>query len=180
AAPEVQVGFHIWHNNSFSPFYRAEQDYPALAKVADFMKVVVYNNCGGPRYVTYLDSVGSTLFRDVPRELLLSFNNALLNYEGEKGINELPAAGLSPGYVARETQRALAGVRGQSKIYPGIDIDIPTGANEKQTAPEDVYAATKAALGAGADGLIFSRKYSEMRLANLEAGGRAVRENITA
>src|SRR5581483_3167764 len=30
---EVQVGFHIWHNNSFSPFFRAEQDYAAFAKV---------------------------------------------------------------------------------------------------------------------------------------------------
>ena len=25
--PRVRVGWHIWHNNSFSPFYRAEQDY---------------------------------------------------------------------------------------------------------------------------------------------------------
>ena len=31
-------------------------------------------------------------------------------------------------------------------------------------------------VSAGADGVIFSRKYSEMRLANLEAAGRAVRE----
>jgi hypothetical protein len=33
-----------------------------------------------------------------------------------------------------------------------------------------------AALKAGADGLILSRKYSEMQLANLAAAGRAVRE----
>jgi hypothetical protein len=33
-----------------------------------------------------------------------------------------------------------------------------------------------AALKAGADGLILSRKYSEMRLDNLAAAGRAVRE----
>src|SRR5207237_7748643 len=46
----VQVGFHIWHTNSFSPFFRAEQDYAAFAKVADFLKIVVYNNCAGPRY----------------------------------------------------------------------------------------------------------------------------------
>jgi hypothetical protein len=31
-------------------------------------------------------------------------------------------------------------------------------------------------LKAGAPGIIFSRKYSEMRLANLAAGGQAVRE----
>jgi hypothetical protein len=28
----VQVGFHIWHVNSFSPFFRAEQNYPEFAK----------------------------------------------------------------------------------------------------------------------------------------------------
>jgi hypothetical protein len=38
----------------------------------------------------------------------------------------LPASGLSPDYVAKETQRALAGVAGQTRIYPGIDIDVPT------------------------------------------------------
>jgi hypothetical protein len=40
----------------------------------------------------------------------------------------------------------------------------------------DTYAATLAALKAGAHGVILSRKYSEMRLANLSAAGRAVRE----
>jgi hypothetical protein len=34
-----------------------------------------------------------------------------------------------------------------------------------------------AALKAGADGLILSRKYSEMRLENLKAAGRAVRDS---
>jgi hypothetical protein len=46
------------------------------------------------------------------------------------------------------------------------------------SSPEDVYAATTAALKAGAQGVIFSRKYSEMRLANLAAGGRAVKEFV--
>jgi hypothetical protein len=41
-----------------------------------------------------------------------------------------------------------------------------------------VNAATKAALAAGAHGVIFSRKYSEMRLASLATGGKAVREFV--
>ena len=87
--------------------------------------------------------------------------------------------GLSSDYVYRETRRALMDVSrtdGKCSIYPGIDIDIPTGAEEKKTSPEDVSAATTAALKAGAQGVIFSRKYSEMRFANLAAGGRAIRE----
>jgi hypothetical protein len=83
---------------------------------------------------------------------------------------------LSPDYVARETRRAVENVKGACRIYSGIDIDIPTEADEKKTTPEDVFDATTAALKSGADGVIFSRKYSEMRLANLEAGGRAVRQ----
>jgi hypothetical protein len=38
------------------------------------------------------------------------------------------------------------------------------------------YDATLAALTAGAQGVVFSRKYSEMRLANLSAGGASVKE----
>ncbi len=178
--PEVQVGFHIWHANSFSPFFRAEQNYAELARVADFLKIVLYNNCGGPRYVEYLGNVGATLFHDVPKEELLRLHNDWLDYPHEAPLESLAKTGLSPDYVARETRRALGGVAGAAgancKIYPGIDIDIPTGAGQKKTSPEDVQAATTAALKAGAQGVLFSRKYSEMRLANLAAGGRAVRE----
>jgi len=176
AKPTVQVGFHIWHANSFSPFVRAEQDYAAFAKTADFLKIVAYNNCGGPRYARYIDQVGSTMWRDVPKDELLKLHNQLLNYD-EKTYAELPTAGMSADYVARETKRAIDGVAGSScKIYPGIDIDIPTDASQKKTTPDDVHASTTAALKAGAAGVIFSRKYSEMRLANLAAGGRAVKE----
>jgi hypothetical protein len=173
--PDVQVGFHIWHANSFSPFFRAEQDYAAFARNADYLKVVLYNNCGGPRYVQAVHNIGSTVFRDVPADQLLRFYNDVLNYN-EKGEQELRTGGLSADYVARETKRALDDVQGKRHIYPGIDIDIPTGKGQKKTAPEDVHAATTAALNAGAQGVIFSRKYSEMRLANLAAGGRAVKE----
>jgi hypothetical protein len=177
--PNVQVGFHIWHANSFSPFFRAEQIYAEFARVADYLKIVAYNNCGGPRYAGYIDNVGSTIFRDVPKEELLRLHNQWLDYPTEAMLNDLPSTGLSPGYVYQETRRALNDVKGQCKIYPGIDIDIPTGADEKKTSPQDVQAASTAALKAGADGVIFSRKYSEMRLANLAAGGKAVREFAT-
>jgi hypothetical protein len=174
--PTLQVGFHIEHVNSFNPIFRATRRYDDLAKKADFLKIVVYNNCGGERYANFVRNVGSTVFRDVPKSELLQFNNHLLNYANEASLDELATAGLSPDYVFRETQRALAGVNGACKVLPGLDIDIPTGRNSRKASPDDTYAATAAALKAGADGLIFSRKYSEMRLANLAAGGRAVRE----
>ncbi len=174
--PGLQVGFHIEHVNSFNPIFRATRSYEDLAGRADFLKVVVYNNCGGERYARFIDNVCSTVFRDVPKEELLAFNNHLLNYGHEAPLDQLAEAGLSPDYVARETRRALDGVGGKCKVYPGIDIGIPTGNNSRKASPEDTYAAVAAALRAGADGLILSRKYSEMRLDNLSAAGKAIRE----
>lgn len=174
--PGLQVGFHIEHVNSFNPIFRATRSYADLATKADFLKVVVYNNCGGERYANFIRNVGSTVFRDVPREELLRFNNYLLNYGDEASLENLATAGLSPDYIFRETRRALAGVQGKCKIFPGIDIGIPTAKASRKASPDDTYAAVAAALKAGADGLILSRKYSEMRLANLAAAGRAVRD----
>jgi len=172
----LQVGFHIEHVNSFNPIFRATRRYDELAKIADFLKIVVYNNCGGERYAHFIENIGSTVFRDVPKEELLQFNNHLLNYADEAGLNALAGAGLSADYVFRETQRALVGVNGACRILPGIDIDIPTGAKSRKASADDTYAATAAALRAGSEGVILSRKYSEMRLANLTAAGRAARD----
>jgi hypothetical protein len=172
----LQVGFHIEHVNSFNPIFRAARSYADLAALADFLKVVVYNNCGGERYANFIRNVGTTVFRDVPKDELLRFNNRLLDYGDEAGLEHLAGAGLSPDYVARETRRALAGVQGKCRVLPGIDIGIPTGRASRKASAADTYAAVAAALKVGAHGLILSRKYSEMRLANLAAAGRAVRD----
>ena len=175
ARKDLQVGFHIWHLNSFSPFWSAEEDYSRLAAHADFFKVVVYNNCGGPRLVSYIENVQRTLFRDLDAAAVLGLHQALLHYS-EKPVNELATSGLSSDYVYRETLRAREGVAGRAVVYAGIDIDIPTAAGQKKTAPEDVRETVKSAFRAGADGVILSRKYSEMRLGNLAAAGQGLRE----
>jgi len=173
-----QVGFHIEHENSFNPFFRATRNYEDLAAKADFLKVVAYNNAAGERYARFIRNIGSTLFRDVPLEELMRFNNHLLNYGNEAPLEQLATAGFSADYVFRETQRAMAGVKGKCRILPGIDINIPIGKDSRKASPEDTYLATQAAFKAGSDGVILSRKYSEMMLANLDAAGRAIREAI--
>jgi hypothetical protein len=174
----MQVGFHIEHVNTYNPVFRAARDYEELAAKADFLKVVAYNICGGERYANFIRNIGSTIFRDVPLEELMRFNNHLLNYGNEASLDKLPTEGLSPDYVYRETQRAIAGVKGKCKILPGIDIGIPTKPSSRKGSPEDAYAATYAAYRAGADGVILSRKYSEMKLADVDAAGRAIRDGI--
>ena len=136
----------------------------------------MYNNSGGPRMAEYVRNVNRTLFGDLTPEQTLELTYRLQQYGDEKPLDRIAQEGLSADYVKRETRRAVAGVSGNVKIWPGIDIDIPTGANQKKTQPDDVYQAVKAAFDGGAHGVILSRKYSEMTLANLRAAGRAVRD----
>ncbi|MEJ7738350.1 MAG: twin-arginine translocation signal domain-containing protein [Chitinophagaceae bacterium] len=174
----LEVGFHIEHVNSFNPFFRATRSYEDLAAKSDFLKVVAYNICGGERYANFIRNIGSTVFKDVPLEELMRFNNHLLNYGNEASLDQLPTAGLSPDYVFRETKRALEGVKGKCKILPGIDIGIPTKSSSRKGSPQDAYLATAAAYKGGAHGVILSRKYSEMNLADIDAAGRAIREAV--
>ena len=174
-APAKGVGWHIWHNNSFSPLYRAEQDYAEFGNYSDFLKVVMYNNCGGPRLAQYIRNIHATLLADLTPEQALDFTYGVQQYH-EQRLDRIVEQGLSADYVLRETKRAVAGGGPRVKIWPGIDIDIPTGPAEKKTQPEDVYQAVRAAFQGGAHGVLLSRKYSEMKLANIRAAGRAVRE----
>jgi hypothetical protein len=174
---EVKVGWHVMHLQSFSPFYRAEQDFAELADYSDFIKTVMYHNCAGSRFRRFVESLHQTIFRDAPPEETYRFLYRILDID-EAAWDELPQAGFSADYVARETRRALAGVAGRCEIWPGIDIDIPIekelGA-ARDEGPEDVKAAVMAAFEAGAHGVVLSRKYSEMRLANLAGVGQALK-----
>jgi hypothetical protein len=179
-APQKPFGFHIMQSMTFSPFYRAEEDYSKRKEFADFLKPATYNNAAGPRLAQYLGQLGHTIFHDAEPKDFIEFYYKIMDYK-EAPYGELAATGLSADYVARETKRALAGVAGQVKIYPGIDIDVPTLISagkeiEKRTHPDDVRRSIRAALGAGADGVVLSRDYVEMWLANLTAAGDTLRE----
>ena len=174
-APEKPFGFHIQQNVTFSPFYRAEEDYSQTKNYSDFLKLATYNNSGGPRMAAYLDRLSATIFHDASPPDFLPFYYKIMNYQ-EAPYGQLHLSGLSADYVSRETKRAIAGVDGQVKIYPGIDIDVPTKLTDKRTKPDDVRQAIQAALGAGANGVVLSTRYEEMWLANLSAAGETLRQ----
>jgi hypothetical protein len=164
------------HNNSFNPIYRAEQDLSTIAPHSDFLKIVMYNNCGGERMAEYIDNVSSTLYADVPKQELLDFHYKVLNYQ-EKSLDKIPFTGLSADYVYRETKRSHDDLRGtKTLLWPGIDIDIPTKSNHSKCTAQGVQEATLAAFRGGADGVILSRKYSEMKLTNIRGAGNAVKQ----
>ena len=175
--PSLQIGWHIWHNNSFSPFYRAEQDLAAISPHSDFLKIVMYNNCAGERMAHYIDNMSSSMFADIPKQELLDFHYRVLDYK-EAPLDRLPFTGFSADYVYREARRARQDLSGaQTQLWPGIDIDIPTAAGHSKCTPDGVKNAVLAAIHAGSDGVLLSRKYSEMRLANLKGAGAAIRES---
>ncbi len=175
--PALPVGWHIAHSISFSPIYRAEQDVQELSRYSDFLKIVVYHNCAGERMASYIDSVNATLFGDVPKEQLLDFEYRVMQYKNEGRHDRIPFTGFSSDYVHRETKRAMEALAGtKTLLWPGIDIDIPTGASNSKSTPPGTRDAVLAALRAGAHGVVLSRKYSEMKLANLSGAGEAIRE----
>jgi hypothetical protein len=174
--PSLQVGWHIMHLITMSPFYTADNDFSRLAKTADYLKPSTYNNCGGPRLAEYVRNLQAVMFRDIAPEEVLAMLYAMMGLEGEPSLDQLPTAGLSGRSVGVETRRAIAEVKDAIPIYPGIDIDIPTRLDQKRTGPEDVKAATASALEAGAAGVVLSRKYAEMNLTNIAGAREALRE----
>ena len=173
--PSKEVGIHLYHELSFSPWYRAEEVYADLKRYHDWLKVVLYNNCAGPRFHGFVANLCRALFADASPREVYPLMLRLLGLE-EAPYDEIPTRGWSADYVRRETERAVRGVNDEIPIYPGIDIDIPTEAHESKCTPEGVRDAVKAAFAGGARGVVLSRKYSEMRLANLAGAGQAIRE----
>ena len=175
--PAALVGWHIWHAMSFSPYFRAQTDLTKIGDCSDYLKVTVYNNLGGTRMETYITSIGDTVYGDMPIDEALQFEYRIMNLR-ERGYAELPYTGLSPDYVYRETKRAVDDVKGKkTEIWPGLDVDIANvDLQFSRSSPPVVNACTKACFRGGGQGLVISRKYSEMRLANLAAVGDALRE----
>ena len=94
-------------------------------------------------------------------------------------ISGLPTWALARSDTRRRSSfRAIASLLGSKNssavlaiFWPGIDIDIPTKPNNSKCMPQSVKEAVLAAFRAGAPGVLLSRKYSEMRLANLSGAG---------
>ena len=174
--PALQVGWHVWHNLSFSPFQRAEENFADLTGYSDFIRPALYNNVAGGRFVSFVKGARESVFGDLSAEVTLEVLCRELNYH-EAPYDKLAATGLSADYVERETRRVVEAVAGHPvQIWPGVDIDVPVSAGEGHCTPESVGRAVKAAFKGGAQGIILSRNYVEMKPENLSGAGVALRE----
>jgi hypothetical protein len=71
-------------------------------------------------------------------------------------------------------------VQGRTRIYSGIGFDIPWNGHHFNSDPGKIYRAVHRAFDAGANGVMLSRQYDEMRMPNLRAAGKAIRERAPA
>jgi hypothetical protein len=171
---KLPVGFHVWHNASFSPFYRAEIDFAEMAKNADFIKPVVYNVSAGVRIDSFVDSVSQTIFGDIPRPQILQMLYEMFDYK-ELPYDKVGPAGFSTDYIKSEVKRTLDDLAGTNvPVYAGLDIDIP-GAGAPYTV-ESVKQSVMTALQAGAHGVIFARNYGEMNTEHVKGVAAALKE----
>jgi hypothetical protein len=175
-APDVQVGWHVWHHNSFSPLYRAQMNFAEIAEFSDFVKPVLYNDAAGYRLHNHITEVAKSIFSGVSEDALYELYRGVLGYDEKMPFADLPKRGFSTDYVLRETRRTVAAIGGKANVYPGLDVDVPTPEHVKKTTPAGIQAAIAAAVEGGADGYILSRKYSEMSVDNLKAAGVAARK----
>lgn len=183
AKPAAQVGWHVDHQqSSWDQVYRAEITYGEMAAYSDFIKPIVYHDILGPRIRWwYLARLQKSVLAEVPLEESLDLYYDTFGYDEkhEPTVDKLDQAGFSPDYVYREAKRTVLETGGKARVYPGVGFDIPWNGKHYPSDPENVYQATRKAFEAGADGIVISREYDEMRRANLEAVGRAVREELS-
>lgn len=185
ARPDAKVGRHFDHQNtSWDGLFLAQLSYADVVPYTDFIKPILYHDVLGPRLRWWhLERLKQGPLAEIPLPLALDLHYALRGYDParEPGLDELDERGLSADYVGRETRRIVEVVEGRCPVIPGIGVDVPApadtaGDRPAGSTPEGLRAAVRAAFDGGAEGILISREYDEMRLENLRAIGGTLRE----
>ncbi len=177
--PAADVGWHVDHQpSSWDLVYRAEMSYADMAPHADFIKIIAYHNVLSPRIRDwYLPRFQKTILGELSLASSLDLYYDVFDYDkrAEPALADLGRRGFSAEYVFRETQHSVASAAGKTKIYAGIGFDVPGSLPDD---PDVIAQATRRAFDAGAHGIVVSREYEEMKVANLRAVGRAYRDVV--
>jgi len=173
--PDALFGLHIYQGaTSWDVAHRATIDYRKMGEYVDFLKPVIYQKVAGQRMIQYLNSVSQGALSDFGPEGALQLLYQLQGFDGPP-LAQLGEEGFSIDYVYRETRRCVEGLAGKALTLAGPGFNI--GGKHSSDTPDFVYETINACFEAGADGLIVSREYDEMRRSNLQAVGRAVRKH---
>ena len=175
----VQVGWHIDHGMTWDIFFRATWDYSKMGPHSDWLSVAVYFDSMGRRSMGHYDrNYKDILFGDASEEHSYPMYLSMLGYDPEM---EPPLqqhrehdTSFSSDYVYRECRRAVQAVNGAAKVYARPGFDMP--GYDCNVTPEEVYQAVTKALDAGVDGLWVGREWDELKPANAQAFGNAIRD----
>jgi hypothetical protein len=181
--PQAIVGRHIDHQrSSWDLFYRSAITYGEMAEYADFIKPILYHDIYGPRLRWWvIDRYKDRMMNDLTPEQTLDLFYSWMGYSkpAQIELDDLEREGMGPEYVYDETKRCVESVAGKAQVIAGIGIDVPWhapgGMQPYPSDPERLQKAVFKAMEAGADGLLASRDYDEMRHSSLIAFGDAVK-----
>lgn len=193
--PGIEIGYHIWHNASFNPIYRAEQDYRVYTEFADYIKPVVYDNPAGERMASFVESMSQNIFGDLSPQQILDFQYSVMGYrekpfdqiigmprpDYQAQLRQLEINGTPRGtferfsadYVYKETKRAMDAMAGtKTRVCAGLGIDVVV----QNSTPQSVREAVEAVFRAGGTGIVISTSHAAMKPENLSAVGATLRE----
>jgi hypothetical protein len=184
--PSAVVGRHIDHQrSSWDLFYRSAISYGEMAEYADFIKPILYHDIYGPRLRWWvMEPMHNLWLNDMDKEQALEFFYAMLGYSKEARVkfDDLEVEGMGAQYVYDETLRCVKSVKGKADVIAGIGIDVPWHGLEPNAMqpyhsdPERLQKSIFKAVEAGANGILASRDYDEMRHSSLKAFGQAINQ----
>lgn len=190
SAPNAHIGRHIDNQiTGWDLLQRSAIPYSVMAEADDFLRPSLYSHILGPRVRWfYLERMKHGALQELTIDQSLDLYYAMMGLDASRQptAEELDHTGMNPeDYVTRETQRCVVGAGDQADVIPAIGFDVPKWGGDTEwaemstfrTPPEYVYRAVRAAYEGGADGVMAAREYDEMRLENLKAFGRAVRDS---
>jgi hypothetical protein len=180
--PEADVGFHFQHATLMLHFpWRAGDDPERVVEYADWVKPSVYPGASGVRASRHLRRMHHFLLRDMP----LSVARDFLCWIGGHDPADLPditsddmgEAAFGADWVERECRR-LRTACSPRPLYAGLGIGIPAGENAENV--DLIRDCAEACYRAGAQGILLSRHFGEMRPELLQAAGSVIRRQMHA
>ncbi|MFW5830532.1 MAG: hypothetical protein ACOCXA_09765, partial [Planctomycetota bacterium] len=180
AQPEADVGFHFQHATHLGQFiWRAGDDPERIIEYADWVKPSVYPGCSGGRFRKSMHGMSDFLFKDMPRSLAKDVMAWICGHDPAS----LPDLGASEGQVAfgadwvqRETARVRSACAPRP-LFAGMGIGIPGGDEAEDV--DLIRSCTEACFDGGADGILLSRHFDEMRPEFLEVAGEVIRRRLS-
>ncbi len=172
---DVKVGFHYQHAVMLNSFlWKAGDDPERIAQYADWVKPSVYPGCSGARARNQLGRAHKALFRDLTPEVARDFVHGIMGHSAEDTPDYLAQDGQLS-FHASWVEKAIRRYKESQPrpVHAGLGIGVP-GGDQAETV-DQITACTEACFNAGADGILFSREFREMRPEIARAAGDVIR-----